>query len=65
MRGYRQKCEERSSALRRVLGVILLIFLMPLVGIYLLACEDPKLQPLGGVLFALGAGLWFAVLGLF
>ena len=47
-----------------MLWVLLLIVLMPVAGLYLMSCEDAGARPWGGALFALGALLWFAVLGL-
>lgn len=63
MRRYRRK-NQQEQTISLVLWVILLIVLMPVAGLYLMSSEDAKAKPWGGVLFALGALLWFVVLGL-
>ena len=50
-----------DDALSLVVWLLLIVFLMPIAGLYFLLRQDPSKRGLGGVLLIIGIVLWIAI----
>ena len=50
-----------DDALALVVWLLLIVFLMPIVGLYFLLRQDPSKRGLGWVLLIIGIVLWIAI----
>ena len=61
MRRYRRR-KGTDDTLSFVVWILLIVFLMPITGLYFLLREDPSRRGLGWVLLIFGAILWIVIL---
>lgn len=60
MRRYRRHSND-DAAMGCIVYLLLVLFFMPLVGLYLVCGKDPEKKTLGWVLLIIGIILWIVV----
>lgn len=58
---YGRKRSDDDAAIGCIVYLLLIIFFMPIVGLFLICGKDPDKKPIGWVLLIIGIILWIVV----
>ena len=58
---YGRKRSDDDAAIGCIVYLLLIIFFMPIVGLFLICRKDPDKKPIGWVLLIIGIILWIVV----